>query len=310
MGCCESSEADSIKQTDIPAPRNGEAIHVYLEKQGTFKSDYDVYDISDNRERENWMLVDTVGGGFKTLKYFLKHHEEGKDEMKVLCAAEIKATDSDFSYKVKEDETELEIDLDFDSDDDIFSDDESVELEIEEERKIKSKWKLCKECKFYADRELTEPIGELKVKAKGKYKRKIKDTLRIIEDENIHGDEMHREEKTQEITHDTKLKKFYYKLKLHGEKIEVEVEKSNDNLSFRQADLVWTGRSEDGAELFKVTSDGRNCTIKTSDGTDPNGILLAAFACACEYHPALTQEYVERKCEQIEFDDGMGGVIS
>lgn len=246
------------------------------------------------------MMVDTVGGGFKSLKYYLKHQQEGDDEPEVLCAAEVTTADSEFSHKVKDDDTEVEIDLDFDSDDDLFSDDESVQLEIEEERKIKSKWKLCKECTIYADREFTEPIGELKVKAKGKYKRKIKDTLRIIEDED---DGSHREEKFQEIKHDCKLKKFFYKLKLHGEKIEVEVEKSDDSLSFRQADLVWTGKSEDGTELFKITSDGMNCTVKTSEGTDPNATLLAAFACACTYHPAPTQEYAERQCEHIHFDD-------
>ena len=298
MGCCESSEAVEIAHTDIPAPKEGEAIHVYLKKQGTFKSDYDVYNVSGGN-REQWMMVDTVGGGFKSLKYYLKHHQEGDEELKVLCAAEVTSAGSEFSHKVKDVDTELDIDLDFDSDEDLFSDDESVQLEIEEEKKIKSKWKLCKECKIYADREFTEPIGELKVKAKGKYKRKIKDIQRFIEDD----DGGRREEQFQEVKHDTKLKKFFYKLKLHGEKIEVEVEKSNDSLSFRQADLVWTGRSEDGTELFKITSHGRDCTIKTSEGRDPNGILLAAFACACTYHPAPTQEHAERLCAGIHFDD-------
>ncbi len=298
MGCCESSEAVEIDQTNIPAPKDGDAIHVYLKKKGTFNADYDVYDVSGG-EREQWMMVDTVGGGFKSLKYYLKHHQEGDDELKVLCAAEVSAAGSEFSHKVKDDDTEVDIDLDFDSDEDLFSDDESVQMEIEEERKIKSKWKLCKECKIYADREFTEPIGELKVKAKGKYKRKIKDTLRIIEDD----DGTNREERFQEVKHDTKLKKFFYKLKLHGEKIEVEVEKSNDSLSFREANLVWTGKSEDGTELFKITGDGSNCTIETSEGTDPNGILTAAFACACTYHPVPTQEHAERECERIHFDD-------
>lgn len=301
MGCCESSEVISIKETDLPAPKNGESIHVYLQKEkGMLKTDYDVYDISSG-EREHWMLVDAVGGGFKSMKYYLKHHEDGEDELQVLGAAEVTASPAEFSSKVTDDETE--IDVDFDSDDDDYSDDdESVEYEVEEERKIKNKWKLCKELQLYGDKELTEPIGELKVKAKGKYKRKIKDTMQLISYENDEGEKMQREENTQEIKHKTKLKKFYYKLKLHGQKIEVEVEKSNKEHSFREADLEWTGRSEDLTELFKITGDGRNCTIKTSEGTDPNAILLAAFACACTFHPALVQEHVERECEQLHLE--------
>lgn len=260
---------------------------------------------SDEGEAKNWMLVDAVGGVFSGgMKYFLKHRLAGTEKYEVLGAAEIKGSDAEFAWKIKEDDTE--IDYDFDSDDEDFSDDddEDVGLEIEEERKVKMKWKLSKECHLYSDYEMTHKIGELKVKAKGKYKRKVKETTQFIEYEDEHGSVAHRQEIRHEVKHETKLKKFYYKLEMNGTKLALAVEKFDKKKSFASgANLEWTGKTEEGEELFKIQGEGYDCRIKTNEGADPNATLLAAFACACQFHPIPVQQNAEMKCEGIYLED-------
>lgn len=297
MGCCFSGEEEA-KETELPMPEAGKSINVYVKKQGIFDADYDVLDISNGEPGQIWMLVDTVGGIFSGgMKYYLKYRKAGDEESTVLGAAEIHGSDQEFSHKITD--RDVDIDIDFDSDPEDFSDDEPgfFDMEVEKQKKIKAKWKLCKECNLYSDKEMTQKLGELKVKAKGKYKRKTTETTKWVDYTDEEGNEKKRQVTEVDVKHDTKLKKFYYKFKVMGTKIDLKVKKNSKGGSFCGAGLEWTGESETGAELFTIIGDGRNCRIKTGEGSDPNSTLLAAFACAIKFDPAEVQQSAESLCQ-------------
>jgi len=298
MGICSSGE-DDAKETALAMPEAGKSINVYVKKQKR-GLDYDVFDMSNGDPGQTWMLIDTVGGLFSGgMKYYLKYRSEGAEESTVLGAAEIHGNDEEFSYKIKDTDNDTEyggIDFDFDSDPDDFSDDESVDIEVNTV-KIKAKWKMCKECNIYSDYEMTNKIGKLKVKAKGKYKRKTTETTRTINEVDHEGNENEREEKLWDVDHDTKLKKFYYKLEVMETKIDLQVKKNKKGGSFSKAGLEWTGESETGLELFKITGDGKSCHIKTGEGSDPSSTLLAACACAIAFNPKDVENSVQGMCQ-------------
>jgi len=296
MGICCSGEEEA-KETELPIPEAGKSINVYIKRQGRFDADYDVLDMSNGEPGQIWMLVDTVGGIFSGgMKYYLKYRKAGEEESTVLGAAEIDGEDTEFSYKITDVDTHT--DIDFDSDPDDFSDDEpdDFDLEIENTRKIKAKWKMCKECNLYSDREMTQKLGKLKAKAKGKYKRKTTETTRIEEFFDDDGNSNQREMTDVDVQHDCKLKKFHYKFEVMETKIDLKVKKDKKGGPFRKAGLEWTGESETGAELFKIIGDGHNCHIKTGEGSDPSSTLLAAFACAIKLDPADVEESASSAC--------------
>merc|ERR1712224_618573 len=98
------------------------------------------------------------------------------------------------------------------------------------------------------------------------------------------------------VKHKTKLKKFYYKFEVMGTKIDLNIEKNSSGASFWRAGHEWRAMSETGVELFRVIGDGRNCTVKTCQGSDPTSTLLAAFAVACKFDPAEVQSTCESFC--------------
>lgn len=300
MGCCHSGEEEA-EETALSMPEAGQSINVYVKKQGKRDADYDVIDMSNGEPGEIWMLIDAVGGVFSGgMKYYLKYRKAGEEESTVLGAAEIDDDDTEFSYKIKDiDEYNDDggIDIGFDSDPDDFSDDEPDEYMEENQRKIKAKWKMSKKCNIYSDKEMTQKLGKLKAKAKGKYKRKTTQTIRTVREVDEEGNENEREETEEDVQHETKLKKFYYKFEVMETKLELKVEKNSEGGSFSKAGLEWTGENELGEELFKIVGDGRNCHIKTSEGSDPSSTLLAAFACAIQLDPKDVEKSVQGMCQ-------------
>jgi len=299
MGICHSGEEEA-KETELPMPEIGKAINVCVKKQGKRDADYDVLDMSNGEPGQVWMLIDTVGGTFsKSMKYYLKYRKDGEEESTVLGAAEMKSKDMEFKYKITDWDTEQEIDYDFDSDPDDFSDDEDDDFDmvLENEVKVKTKWKVCEECTLYSDKDMDQKLGKLKAKAKGKYKRKTTKTTRWVTDRNEEGNEYQREVTDVEVKHKTKLKKFYYKYEVNDTKIDLKVKKDSKGGSFSKAGLEWTGESETGAELFKIVGDGKKCHIKTSEGSNPNSTLLAAFACAIQLDPVRVEKHATGLCE-------------
>ena len=83
---------------------------------------------------------------------------------------------------------------------------------------------------------------------------------------------------------------------MHGTKIDLTCKKNSKGGSFFRAGLEWTGKTETGAELFKIIGDGKNCRVKTGEGSDPNSTLLAAFACAIQFDPADVQSSADSMC--------------
>jgi len=300
MGLCFSGEEEA-KETALSIPEAGQSIDVYVKKQGMMDADYDVIDMSNGEPGQIWMLIDAVGGVFSGgMKYYLKYRKAGEEESTVLGAAEIDNDDMEFSYKIKdidEDNDVGGIDLGFDSDPDDFSDDEPDDFVEVNQRKVKAKWKMCKKCNIYSDMEMTQKLGELKAKAKGKYKRKTTEIIRTVREVDEEGNENEHEETEVDVQHETKLKKFYYKFEVMETKIDLKVEKNSEGGSFSKAGLEWTGENELGEELFKIVGNGRNCHIKTSEGSDPSSTLLAAFACAIQLDPHDVENSVQGMCQ-------------
>jgi len=295
MGICYSGEEEA-QETELPMPEAGKAINVRVKKQGMMDADYDVFDMSDGEPGQVWMLIDTVGGAFsKSMKYYLKYRKDGEEESTVLGAAEMKDKDRDFSFKITD--RDVDIDYDFDSDPDDFSDDEDdLGIVVENETKVKMKWKICEECTLYSDKDMEHKLGKLKAKAKGKYKRKTTRTTRWVQDEDAEGNEYQRKETDIDVDHDTKLKKFYYKYEVNDTKIDLKCKKDKKGGSFRKAGLVWTGENETGAELFTIVGNGKECEIKTVEGSDPSSTLLAAFACAIQLDPERVEKHADGLC--------------
>ena len=77
-------------------------------------------------------------------------------------------------------------------------------------------------------------------------------------------------------------------------RIDLDVHKTGG--SFWRSNLEWVGKSETGLELFRITGDGRNCRVKTGEGSDPASTLLAAFAVSCKFDPAEVQSNAESLC--------------
>jgi len=173
MGLCYSGEEEA-KATELVAPsQQHPPINVLLKKQGLVDMDYDVIDLETNQP---WMLIDTVGGLFtKEMKYYIKHRMADQEESTNLGTGVIRNSDTEFGYHI----TKAKSKVDWDSDADIFSEDsagdhlfDEFDGDVKFVRKFTAKWKFAKEIQIYADKDMEQPIGNCKVKCKGKYKRK------------------------------------------------------------------------------------------------------------------------------------------
>ena len=177
----------------------GQGISVSLEKQGVFDADYDVFDISTGA-KNNWMLIDTVGGIFSGgLKYYLKHRMPGEEKSRCLGSCVVDNGDTEFDFKVTDRSRKLDFDHGFDSDrDDMWSSDSnSDDCDITITKKVQAKWNFKQQCKLFADYEMTQRLGKLTVKSKATYKRKEKTevgTRSTVTDANGNEHERHYRE--------------------------------------------------------------------------------------------------------------------
>lgn len=295
MGICASGEEEA-KATTIAAPGPNDKLNVKCSKQGIFDKDYDVLD--NNNDKAKWMLIDAVGGGIMSggCKYILKHRAEGEEKSQVLGTADIAESDSEFKYKVTDFEHEVEM-TDSDGEGDwSASEDGGWALEIE--LKEKAKFKFEKECRLYAAGswgenldQKTEQIGKIKVKTKGKWKRKVEITQIHTTDEN--GNDVETEKR--EVDDKLKIKSFHYKMELQGVKYDLKLKKTGGHFNWNN--LKWEAKTEDGEDVFECIGDGLNCTLTTTGaGGDSTAMLLGAFAIACKFDPEEIEAYAKANC--------------
>ena len=296
MGACYSGEEEA-KETTLAAPTPGQPLSVRLKKQGAFDADYDVVDLSSGlspKDSPKWMLIDTKGGLFTNeLAYYLKHRLEGQEESTVLGSAVIRNSDTVFDAAV---EREHKIEVDFDSDnsdgysDDSASSDDDYDRAVTRKEKIKAKFKFIKVAHLFADYDMTQHLGQLRVKAKGKYKRKTKVKTIHYTDE----DGQPQQRTSVEVKHKTKIKKFCYRFEVMGKELSIECRKQPG--SWRNLEWYCSDPAS-GAQMFSIVGDGRNANVRTNAGTDPSSTLLAAFAVACKFDPDEIRGHCEGACK-------------
>jgi len=310
MGTCYSGEEEA-KATELVAPsQQNPPINVLLKKQGLVDMDYDVIDLESN---STWMLIDTVGGLFtKEMKYYIKHRMEDQEESTNLGTGVIRNSDVDFDYHI----TKAKAKVDWDSDADVFSEDSAGDNAFDEfdgdvklTRKFTAKWKFAKEIHIYADKDMEQPIGNCKVKCKGKYKRKTTKEIDFfqVEDTDDEGNVVgsHQEERVQyKVKHKNKLKQFVYKMNIMGEKYDLGVEAVGG--SFGRAKLIWRCQGPDGSPVFEVHGDGHNARLQTFGTQNVVMCILLGFAVGCKFDPQEVQQQADGGCHGIPDPNGSG----
>jgi hypothetical protein len=270
QGCCVSMESE-VPELILPDPTPETANTFYCKKVGLFSRDFEVYKDAE-RELDKWLVIDTEGGLFDDNAYVCVENyvrpPDGKiGEGQCLCYAKMDKLDYD-NYIYYDGE------VDVDSDDSDYSTDssdgeEDVDVLIV---KQKTKWKCKTKVKFYVDKTMGVEVGELKVKAKGKAKKK--DTLVRTEMEDGSVEERH------EIETSTKVKKFFYKLQMaDGSEIPIQLDGNWNKGDHR---LQWS------SPFFEVTIGGfikPEPTITTFDGAHPALWLMIGFVTAVKLSP-------------------------
>jgi len=218
MGICFGSE---VPETIIDDPKEGDSCHVLFKKTGLLSRDQFIYQDCDLEKK--WLKMDKQGGLFSNPTYIIENfvRKEGEDFGEVLCAAKLDVKEC-FTYG-------HETHDDSDSSGSDSGSDDGIEEHVE---KTKMKWAQKIKVKFYSDREMTNQIGEVKVKAKGKAKKTVTTTITTEED----GTEKH--ESSTEIK--KKCKKLKYTIEeLHGHEDDMPKIKIDGKPNHSAHKLAW-----------------------------------------------------------------------
>jgi hypothetical protein len=266
MGCGASKAPDVI----LPDPVG--ACTVYCEKQGTFARDYEFF--QNDKDGPKWLFLDKQGSPFSddakfVLENYVRNNPEKKNEGECLATCKFDTIDAG-CYKQYGFEGDGIVDSD---DSDGYSDDSD-----DEEQEQKGKWSFKCKCKFWTDREKTNLAAVLRVKAKGKAKRKV--TFGVATD--AEGNET----ETHSVHEKKKIKKFIYKLTVGadedtGEKVPINLEGS---VNKKETKLDWV------SPMFEASLKGGffspKPTISVKEGNWTAGIaMLIGFITCMEFSP-------------------------
>jgi len=208
MGC-----GTSVPKEIIPDPTPGQECKVLFKKTGMMSRDQYVY--QDMNKEKKWLLMDKEGSLFSNPTYVLENFVRGKnpnkkDEGECLCAAKLEVTEAKtYGFSVHEDSDS--------SEDDSGEWVDEVEVVVE-----KMKWRQAIKVKFYRDRERTNLIAEVKVKAKGKAKKTTKTTMETVSSTDADGNTTQSEVERVAVTIEKKCTKVKYTItELKGEEKEM-----------------------------------------------------------------------------------------
>jgi len=243
----------------IPVPTDGP--QRFKLKGQTFGSDVYV----STEAGEKWLFLDNKSGWFEShAEVELQTYKSDEEESRVLARCVIDGGDYDMKLK---DEWEG------DSDDSEFSLDDLFDFDDDDvEHKVKLKWKVAREAKFY-DGEGNK-FCTMKFKVKGKSK------AEVTFQENDEG-EMVR----GPVSSTTKVKKAYHKIKweehLDGDD---HISLDFDNGHWHDWDRTFQ------CGLLKSEYDAKwgvdVVTVDTKENVDPVKGLLVGFAIAYFFHPS------------------------
>lgn len=225
MGCGSSSVPDEL----IPDPEPGQKCKVLFKKTGMMSKDQNVY--QDGDKDKKWLMMDKEGGFWSNPTYVLENfvRKEGEKRGECLCFAKLEVTDAKtYGREVHEDSDS--------SEDDSTDDGSETDKDV-----AKMKWAQAIKVKFYKDREGTEQIATVKVKAKGKAKKTVWTTRSQDEEGNEQVStrqqiekkckkvkyvitEMAGEDEPPKIELDGKPDKDAYKLEWKGDVFQAEID--------------------------------------------------------------------------------------
>eukprot|EP01006_Ploeotia_vitrea_P055977 TRINITY_DN68053_c14_g1_i1.p1 TRINITY_DN68053_c14_g1~~TRINITY_DN68053_c14_g1_i1.p1 ORF type:complete len:279 (+),score=28.24 TRINITY_DN68053_c14_g1_i1:60-896(+) len=266
MGCGASSVPDVI----IPNPEPNVAHKMLLKKQGLMSRDYEVFKDFDTAQK--WLFIDKQKNvmSSKDAKYYLENYvrEDGKGEL--LLSA--KGDDPDFKFY--DFEHHEDSDSSSDSDDSV---DWSPDVSDPMYHAVSMKWAQTLKNKIYADRDMSEQIGKLKTKAKGKA---VKCFYKRMED----GEMKHWQSTNKRI------KKMKYTLS-YGPKNadgdherEVKIKLKGKLRAGQDSKVEWV------SDVFEATNDGgwANPQIHTEikPCEHPAVALMASYLCTVECAPS------------------------
>lgn len=196
MGCCDSKS--SVPDVIIPDPVPGESHKVLFKKNGMLSRDQNVF--QDGDKDKKWMMMDKEGGFWKGPTYVLENFvRDEKGLGQVLCSAKLDIVECHtYGAKVSDDS---------DSSEEDSSDSEStVDVEV-----TKMKWAQKIKVNFYSDRERSDKIATIKVKAKGKAKKTVVTTTTMKDTHDEEGNKTGEEEVVNtSVDIDKKVKKVKY----------------------------------------------------------------------------------------------------
>lgn len=251
MGCLFSSD---VPENIIDDPKEGDICNVLFKKTGMFASDQFIY--QDGDKEKKWLKMDKQGGLFSNPKYILENfvRKEGESFGECLVSAKLDVKECrTYGHETHEDSDS--------SGSDSLSDgvlDEKVE-------KTKMKWAQKIKVVFYDDREMTNKIGEIKVKAKGKAKKTTTTTVHAEEDGTERHETNHKIEK--------KCKKVKYvieELKGEDEMPKIKVDGKPNHSAYK---LSWESPCFE-SECDSSSWGSDEITVKTSWKNPALGMLM------------------------------------
>jgi len=208
MGC-----GTSVPKEIIPDPTPGQECKVLFKKTGMMSRDQYVF--QDLNKEKKWLLMDKEGSLFSNPTYVLENFVRGKNpnkknEGECLCAAKLEVTDAKtYGFETHEDSDSSE------AESGEWGDESDVVV-------VKMKWQQGIKVKFYRDRERTNLIAEVKVKAKGKAKKTTKTTKETVTSTDDDGNSTSEEVEKEVVTIEKKVTKVKYTItELKGEEKEM-----------------------------------------------------------------------------------------
>ena len=205
MGCCAS--VPGVPDVIIPDPAGPQPCVFYCKPSGAFSSNMTV--LQGSKEGPVWLFLRKRGKMFKddiniVLENFIRTDAEHPDEGRALCVCKFDTLDLQ-AYKFYGGNFDSWQDSD---NSDGYSADEEDSSAVDVDKQS-GKFRFVTKSKFFSDRAMKTKVAEIKVKAKGKVKRRVTWTKRDITDPQTQAVTGH--EWIASVHREVKVKKLIYK---------------------------------------------------------------------------------------------------
>ena len=309
MGCCCSGEEEA-KRTELPPPAFGQDLKVKLKKQGWFDADFDVLDLTTEKDDEGkekpvgWMLLDAVGSLWDSeYNFFLKYRNKEQQESAVLGMANLQREHDYMYYDVQYSHCHRGC----------HPSTYSKKLRRWKDQKVVADFVIARRARLYSDREQQKLTGHLEAVTQGRYtrwrhvetwleKRRYRDS-----DGNWHT--TYNRRRTVSTYTRCCPKVPQYTLTAYDNVFNIAYDERASGKWFKADELTFlASHAQTGAPLFRVVSDGKKkAEVETFSHGDPVNSLLAAFTVAIKMDPKEFYGVCKQYCyDNIELASPIG----